>query len=90
MCGVGYVPMRSSGFPSYLQSIAGHAKSPTQSQPNFACFSSSNYCGCYEYQGCTPFTSHGIPGYGGKTCTSVRDHGTRGGHGAVRIQFIRS
>lgn len=90
MCGHNFVPMRTSGFPSYLQSIAGHAKSPTQAQPMYGCWDSNMYCGCYEYNGCTPVASHGIPGYGGKTCSSVRDHATRGAHGAVRIQFIRS
>jgi hypothetical protein len=32
----------------------------------------------------------GVPAPGSTPCSSVRDHGLRGGHGAVKIRFISS
>jgi len=47
-------------------------------------------CGCYEMNGCLPTVPYGYPGGPGQFVGDVRDGGTRGGHGAVRIKFIGS
>lgn len=80
--------MRNNGFHHYISSINGMARSPTHGSPNYTCYDSNQYCGCYEYQGCGVYVTHGIPGYGGNTCSGVRDMGTRGGSGALKIKFI--
>lgn len=81
--------MRNEGFYHYFQQINAMARSPIMSAPMMMCNNSIQYCGCYEYQGCHPVVSMAIPGYGGMTCTSVRDHAGRGGHGGVKIRFIQ-
>lgn len=52
------------------------------------CWNGGRTCQCYEMQGCVPFVPFGMGGPGASPCPSVRDHGWRGGHGAVRIKFI--
>jgi len=53
------------------------------------CWSGANrLCGCYEDMGCLPFIPYGIGGMPAQVRHSIRDHPSRGGHGAVRIKFI--
>jgi hypothetical protein len=52
------------------------------------CWTGGRSCGCYDGQGCIVFVPPGFPGRPGKGCPDVRDHGGRGGHGAVRIRFV--
>lgn len=82
----------TTGFATsqYIQALAGLSKSPTAGGPYRYCYSSTQYCGCYEAQGCVPFHPTGIPGLSGTPCSSVRDSGTRGGMGTVRIRFTTS
>lgn len=55
------------------------------------CWSGGQLCSCYEYEySCKGYLPHGVPGGGTMPCEGVRDYGVRGGHGAVRIQFIAS
>lgn len=68
--------------------IAG--RQPTVGGYRYACFASMKACGCYEAWGCTPMVPYGVGGPGSTACSSVRDHGLRGGLGAVRIKFIGS
>jgi hypothetical protein len=72
----------------YFRSLGAMTKSPVTAMPMSKCYSSNQYCGCYEYQGCNVMVAPGIPGHGGTPCSSVRDHGMRGGHGGVKIKFI--
>lgn len=78
----------SNGVQSYFLALAGMQHTPTMGQPFYECFMGSQYCGCYEYQGCHVMAPTGVPGYGGYTCAGIRDHAMRGGHGAVKIKFI--
>ena len=75
---------------SMYSALSMLSKSPSVGVPYFANYASSSSCGCYEMNGCIPFVSTGIPGLSGMPCDNVRDHGIRGGHGAVRIRFIQS
>jgi hypothetical protein len=54
------------------------------------CWTGTRMCGCYEMNGCLPTVPYGYPGGPGQFGGDVRDGGTRGGHGAVRIKFIGS
>jgi len=76
---------------AFMNNLSGVSKSPTQGHPYVYCWNSGSImCGCYETNGCMSFAGIGVPGLGGMTCNDVRDHGTRGGPGAVRIQYIRT
>lgn len=74
----------------FLQNLAGLSKSPTYGSHYKYCWTSTQYCGCYESQGCQPFLPTGVPAVGATPCANVRDNGLRGGHGAVRIRYIPS
>lgn len=52
------------------------------------CWGHSRACGCYEAEGCIPYVPYGVPGFPAQPCPNVRDHGGRGGQGAVRIKYI--
>jgi hypothetical protein len=54
------------------------------------CWDSGNYCGCREGTGCQPMVPPGIPAPGSSPCSSVRDSGQYGGHGAIKIRFKRN
>lgn len=75
---------------SFFQNLAGASASPVAGGHYRYCWAGTNYCGCYESQGCSPMLPTGVPAPGSTPCSSVRDHGLRGGHGAVKIRFISS
>ena len=69
------------------QGLAGMTRAPIMGNMPTMCWSSVNYCQCYEMQGCHNIMPAGIPGITGTPCSSIRDHGVRGGHGIVRIKW---
>jgi hypothetical protein len=75
---------------SLQQGLAGISTSPSSGSNYRYCWNSTQYCGCYEAQGCKVVLPTGIPAPGATPCNSVRDHGLRGGMGAVKIKFISS
>lgn len=79
------------GLHQYLNALNTTAKNPHHGIPYEAtCWGSAYGCGCYEQHGCVTYYPPGFPGMAPSPCTSVRDHGTRGGSGAIRIKFIAS
>jgi len=54
------------------------------------CWSSGRQCGCYEFSHCVPNLPFGVPSPGSSPEANVRDYGSRGGAGAIRIKFIAS
>jgi hypothetical protein len=76
------------GLHQLLHNLNAASRTPSIGNPFSACWSGHRACGCYESQGCIPFLPHGVPGTPASPCSSVRDHAVRGGHGAVRIQYI--
>jgi hypothetical protein len=75
---------------SFFQNLAGTSASPVYGGHYRYCWANTNYCGCYEAQGCQISLPPGIPAPGSTPCSSVRDHGLRGGHGSIKIRFIPS
>lgn len=75
------------GHASFMASLSVASAHPAGAVPYTACWNSLASCGCYENQGCMPYMPYGVPGLPPTPCTDVRDHGIRGGHGAVRIKF---
>lgn len=72
---------------SYWHSLGGIKRQPSPIQWEGSCYQSGSYCGCYEQQGCVDFWPPAMPGLGGTPCSSVRDHGSRGGHGFLKITW---
>ena len=79
-----------TGLHQLYNAIGIAGRQPTVGGYRYACFGSLRACGCYEAWGCTPMVPYGVGGPGSTACSSVRDHGLRGGLGAVRIKFIGS
>lgn len=74
----------------YFNALAGITKSPTMGMSYTPCWQGGGrYCSCYESTGRTAFLGTGVPGLSALPCNSIRDSGMRGGHGAVRIRFLR-
>jgi len=74
----------------YFLALGAATKSPTVGMSYSACYDAGGrWCSCYQATGCTPYLGAGVPGLGALPCSGICDHGMRGGHGAVRIRFIR-
>ena len=79
----------SGGGHGQLQyTLNAAARSPSAGHPMTSCWNGSRACGCYEQHGCQNLLPYGVPGTPPSPCSGVRDHAIRGGHGAVRIQYI--
>jgi len=83
-----YANSSGGGIGQLLYTLNSAARSPSAGHFMAACWSGHRACGCYETHGCQPFLPYGVPGTPPSPCASVRDHAVRGGHGAVRIQYI--
>jgi len=79
-----------NGIHQFQFAIASTSRTPDWGMPLAGCWNGSRACGCYESHGCVTYMPHGVPGLPPHPCAGVRDHAIRGGHGAVRIQFIGS
>lgn len=76
------------GYHSFAFALSAASRSPTMGVPFTTCWGFAGGCGCYDVQGCQTLMPVGVPGLPPNPCSSVRDHGIRGGNGAVRIQLI--
>lgn len=70
-----------------LYALSAHTRNPSRGMPQSYCWRSDRSCGCYEMQGCIQYVPPGFGGYAPSPCPGVRDHGGRGGNGAVRIRY---
>ena len=67
------------------------ARNVTSWYPSTAsCWNSSKVCACYEAVGCVPFVPPGQGATQAMGCPDVRDVGSRGGLGYVRILWKAS
>jgi hypothetical protein len=79
------------GHMQYIHALNSAGRNPGQGIPTESkCWTGGRSCGCYEAQGCIAWYPPGFPGMAPSPCANVRDHGTRGGPGAIRIKFISS
>lgn len=67
--------------------LNGMSKSPTGGMPWGQCYNGQQTCGCYEAQGCYVHMPYGVGGRAPMPCPDVRDHGGRGGNGAIRLTY---
>lgn len=79
-----------SSIMQQLYALNATARSPSFGQQLSSCWTGSRICGCYNSFGCTVNLPYGVPGVGASLCANFCDPGIRGGHGAVRIQFLGS
>jgi hypothetical protein len=86
----GYSRWSGQGMGQTIAMLAGAGRTPGTGIPWKGCFRSDSSCGCYNTNGCQSNVPYGVGGHGPFPCDSVRDHGHRGGMGAVRIKFIES
>jgi len=77
-----------SDIPQMLYALNAAARSPSTGHHLSSCWNGSRICGCYFTHGCQPYLPYGVPGIPANTCAGFCDSGIRGGHGAVRIQFL--
>jgi hypothetical protein len=76
------------GLLESISSLNGMSRNPDIGNFYVSCYRSNRSCGCYNMHGCGFFYPYGVGGRSGHPCSGVRDHGTRGGDGLVRIKFI--
>lgn len=76
-----------NGYHSQAHTLNFASKSPAGGIPFTICYNGNQGCGCYEANGCNPTFPYGVPGNQPWPCPDVRDHGRRGGHGAIRLTY---
>jgi hypothetical protein len=86
--------MQTGGTGDGLNQIVGHLAGAARRGGTYIvtaqCWNSNRTCGCYEHNHCYGHLPPAIPAQGAMTASSVRDYGSRGGPGLVRIKFIGS
>lgn len=80
-------PTPGQGLAGALAALGVHSQSGKSGYASY-CYASGRTCGCYEAYGCVAYMPYGWGGPGVGPCADVRDHGYRGGSGAVRIRFF--
>jgi hypothetical protein len=75
------------GLSPLLHGINFASKNPTMGGHHAACWAGKLSCGCYEDHQCQFWLPIGVGSPAVAPCDNVRDHGMRGGQGAVRIKF---
>ncbi len=76
-----------NGFHSQAHGLNFASKWPSGGIPWTICYNGMQACGCYETMGCQNLLPYGVPGVQPWPCPDVRDHGKRGGHGAIRLTY---
>jgi hypothetical protein len=76
------------GAHQHNSALNAQSRQPQFGIPWAYCWGFGGGCGCYENEGCYTYVGPGYPGMAPHPCPDVRDHGRRGGHGAIRIRFI--
>ena len=82
-----YTQWSGAGLHEHAHTLNAVSRSPTAGIPWTSCVASTQGCGCYEMFGCMPFMPYGVAGAPPYPCPDVRDHGKRGGHGAIRLTY---
>jgi hypothetical protein len=86
----GYSMGPGNGLMQELSALNSAGRNPIRGGYWAGCWTSARGCNCYEDSQCTSHLPYGIPAISGSPCPGVRDHGWRGGNGALRVTFIGS
>jgi hypothetical protein len=82
-----YAQWSGAGMHEHAHTLNALSRSPVAGIPWTTCYASTQACGCYEMFGCMPYMPYGVAGAPPYPCPDVRDHGKRGGHGAIRLTY---
>lgn len=82
-----YTEWSGAGNHEHAHTLNAVSRSPTSGIFWTTCYASTQGCGCYEMYGCMPFMPYGVAGAPPYPCPGVRDHGKRGGQGAIRLTY---
>lgn len=85
---VGYANWNGNGIHQLIFGLNAASRTPSMGLPMNSCWSGARSCNCYAPTGCMTYLPAGVPGIAANNCDGHCAHGWRGGHGAVRIQFI--
>jgi hypothetical protein len=84
----GFSEWSGMGVFQSIHTINVASRSPARGIMWQQCWNSTRSCGCYDTQGCFPLMPPAFGGVPAQPCGDVRDNGTKGGQGLVRITFI--
>lgn len=76
-----------AGLPHVASLLEYNSPNPSGGVPFGGGCWQSRLCGCYESVGCSYILPYGVAGPAPQPCPGVRDHGYRGGSGAIRITY---
>lgn len=76
------------GQHQFTNALNAASRNPSMGVYHGACWMGNRACQCYEMLGCQHQVPYGSGAPGSNPCPGVRDHGWRGGQGAVRIKYI--
>lgn len=82
-----YTQWSGTGMHQHAHTLNALSRSPVAGIPWTTCYAATQACGCYEMFGCMPYMPYGVAGAPAYPCPGVRDHGKRGGHGAIRLTY---
>ena len=83
-----YSRWSGQGIHQFSNALNAASKSPSRGVYHGWCWMGNRSCQCYEQLGCGHFVPYGTGGPAAIPCPGVRDHGWRGGDGAVRIKYV--
>mgnify|MGYP006131159671 CR=1 FL=1 len=83
-----YSRWSGQGIHQFSNALNAASKSPSRGVYHGSCWMGNRSCQCYEQLGCGHFVPYGTGGPAAIPCPGVRDHGWRGGDGAVRIKYV--
>jgi len=84
----GFSQWSGHGMHQHIYALNALSRTPEKGTPWAYCWGAGKGCGCYNNEGCSSHVPIGHPGMGPFPCPQVRDHGRKGGDGAIRIRFI--
>jgi len=76
------------GMHQYVNALNAASRNPSQGVYHGSCWMGNRACQCYDMLGCQQHVPYGSGGPASNPCPGVRDHGWRGGSGAVRIKYV--
>lgn len=84
-----YARGEAAAYGPFFFALSSASRHPSQGIPYMPCWY-NRHLGCNVALGRNPYVPFGVPGMTSSACSGQRTIGLRGGHGAVRIQYIGS
>jgi len=78
------------GQHQYINALNAASRMPSMGVYHGSCWMGNRACQCYDMLGCQHQVPYGSGGPAANPCPGVRDHGWRGGMGAIRIRYVEN